>query len=270
MARIKRMERIVAFTQELTNQPAALFPLAYFCEKFGVAKSTLSEDVQTIRNGLEEYHLGTIETVAGAGGGVRFIPHHAAEDDAAFLEKLGEKLANPERILPGGMIYMNDLLFTPSLLLRMGEIIMQRSQTLAPDYIMTVESKGIPLALATARAFNVPMVMARKQARITEGPAVSISYLSGSTKKIQSMSLPKRAMPVGAKVLIVDDFMQAGGTAQGLKELASEVGAKVVGVVTLIATKEPAKKKIDDYSPLFILKNVNEEEKKIDIFPRVI
>ena len=94
---------------------------------------------------------------------------------------------------------MNDLLFAPQLLTRIGEIIMQRTKTLVPEYIMTVESKGIPLALATARAFNVPMVMARKQARITEGPAVSISYLSGSTKKIQSMSLPKRAMPVQLK-----------------------------------------------------------------------
>ena len=268
MARIKRMERIVAFTKELTNKPSALFSLAYFCEKFGVAKSTLSEDVQTIRNGLEAYSLGTIETVAGAGGGVRFIPYHTTEDDTAFLTKLAEKLARPERILPGGMIYMNDLLFAPQLLARIGEIIMQRTKTLVPEYIMTVESKGIPLALATARAFNVPMVMARKQARITEGPAVSISYLSGSTKKIQSVSLPKRAMPVGAKVLIVDDFMQAGGTAQGLKELASEVGAKVVGVVALIATKEPVKKKLDDYATLFVLKSVDEDAKKIEISPK--
>ena len=145
---------------------------------------------------------------------------------------------------------------------------MQRNLSLAPDYIMTVESKGIPLALATARAFNVPMVMARKQARITEGPAVGISYLSGSTKKIQSMSLPKRALPVGAKVLIVDDFMQAGGTAKGLRELASEVGAKVVGVVALIATKEPIKKKIDEYATLFVLKNVDEDAKKIEIYPK--
>ena len=58
---------------------------------------------------------------------------------------------------------------------------------------MTVETKGIsPWGLSAAKAFNIPMVMARKEARITEGPAVSISYLSGSTKKIQSMSLPKK------------------------------------------------------------------------------
>lgn len=87
------------------------------------------------------------------------------------------------------MIYMNDLILNPQIVSRLGEIIMQRSIELKPQYIMTVETKGIPLGLSAAKAFNIPMVMARKEARITEGPAVSISYLSGSTKKIQSMSL---------------------------------------------------------------------------------
>ena len=81
------------------------------------------------------------------------------------------------------------------------------------------------------------MVMARKEARITEGPAVSISYLSGSTKKIQSMSLPKKSPAPWARVLVIDDFMRAGGTANGLCELAEEVGAEVVGVYLFIAAK---------------------------------
>ena len=65
MARIKRLERIVALTKELTDHPFQLYPFSYFCEKFTVAKSTLSEDVQTVRNGLSAYDLGIIETVAG-------------------------------------------------------------------------------------------------------------------------------------------------------------------------------------------------------------
>ena len=191
MARIKRMERVVALTKELIDSPYELFPFAFFCEKFTVAKSTLSEDVQAVRNGLAAYDLGVIETVAGASGGVRFIPYHTADADYKFLTKLANKMSDPERILPGCMIYMNDLIFTPYIAMRLGEIIMQRSLDLKPNYIMTVETKGIPLALFVARAFNVPMVMARREARITEGPAVSINYVSGSTKQIQSMSLPK-------------------------------------------------------------------------------
>lgn len=197
MARVKRLERIVALTKELTDKPFQLFPFSYFCDKFTVAKSTLSEDVQTVRNGLAAYDLGIIETVAGASGGVRFIPYHTAKSDNQFLGELCERLNSPDRVLPGGMIYMNDLILNPQIVSRLGEIIMQRSIELKPQYIMTVETKGIPLGLSAAKAFNIPMVMARKEARITEGPAVSISYLSGSTKKIQSMSLPKKALPMG-------------------------------------------------------------------------
>ena len=37
---------------------------------------------------------------------------------------------------------MNDLLFNPQIASRLGEIIMQRSLDLKPEYIMTVEAKG--------------------------------------------------------------------------------------------------------------------------------
>ena len=50
MARIKRLERIVALTKELNDHPFQLFPFSYFCEKFAVAKSTLSEAVH-LRSG---------------------------------------------------------------------------------------------------------------------------------------------------------------------------------------------------------------------------
>ena len=49
----------------------------------------------------------------------------------------------------------------------------------------------------------------------------------------------------GAKVLVIDDFMKAGGTARGLIDLASEVGANVVGTGVLIATDQPEKKLVD-------------------------
>ena len=65
----------------------------------------------------------------------------------------------------------------------------------------------------------------------------------------------------------IDDFMKAGGTARGMAELAEEVGAKVVGKAFFIATQEPEKKMIDDYTALFVLKDIDTENRKIDISP---
>lgn len=270
MSRVKRMERVVALTKHLVDHPYELYPFSFFCEKFGVAKSTLSEDVQVVKNGLASYDMGAVETVAGAAGGVRFIPSHSEDSNMTFLRKLAKRLCEPDRILSGGMIYMNDLLFMPEIAMRLGEIIMQETKDLCPNYIMTVETKGIPLALFVARAYNVPLVVARREARITEGSSVSINYVSGSTRRIQTMSLPKRALPQNAKVLIVDDFLKAGGTARGMQELVQEVGATVVGTGFLISTKSPEKKMLHEYFSLFELNDIDEENKKTELVPVVM
>ena len=77
-------------------------------------------------------------------------------------------------------------------------------------------------------------------------------------------------MPAGARVLIIDDFMKAGGTAKGMQKITTEVGAIVVGTGVLIATKEPIKKMVDEYFSLLTLKDVDEEMCKIDISPVLI
>ena len=99
MARVKRMERVVALTKQLVDHPYQLFSFTYFCKKFEVAKSTLSEDVLAVRAGLEAYDLGRVETLAGAAGGVRFIPCHSEKANEEFLTELALQLAEPERIL---------------------------------------------------------------------------------------------------------------------------------------------------------------------------
>jgi purine operon repressor len=267
MSKVRRMERLVAITKILTDRPCHLFPLSYFSAIFDAAKSTLSEDMVTIRLGLNQFGLGTLETVPGASGGVRFLPYRSVEGMNQVLTEIADKLASSDRLIPGGFLYMSDILFAPHFMTRVGEIFMTRFHNLRPDYIMTVETKGIPLAFETARAFNLPLVIARSDSRVTEGSSVNINYVSGSSKRIQTMSLPRRALHQGAKVLIIDDFMKAGGTARGMVDLAQEVGAEVVGIGVLVATAEPAAKLVEDYRALLILHEVGEHTKKTDIRP---
>jgi purine operon repressor len=81
------------------------------------------------------------------------------------------------------------------------------------------------------------------------------------------MSLPKRAIHPGSKVLVIDDFMKAGGTARGMIDLANEVGGIVVGTGVLVATAEPQPKLVEDYTTLLILDEVDEHTKKVTIRP---
>ncbi|HWR39909.1 MAG TPA: pur operon repressor [Patescibacteria group bacterium] len=267
MEKVRKIERAVAITRLLAERPRHLFSLSYFSELFDAAKSTLCEDMATIREPLNRFGLGTLETVTGAAGGVRFLPERPELAVSAVLDELALRLAEPDRIIPGGFLYMSDLLFTPHLMTVVGEVFMTRLAALNPDYIMTVETKGIPLAFMTARAFDLPLVMVRRGSKVTEGSAVSINYVTGSSKRIQTMSLPKRALPNGSRVLIIDDFMKAGGTARGMVDLVNEVGAVAVGVGVLVATAEPAPKLVDEYTALLVLHGVDEQTKKTDIRP---
>lgn len=267
MSKVRRTERIIALTKMLSDAPGKLFSLNYFCDLFGAAKSTLSEDIVTVKQVFQQFKLGTLETVSGAAGGVRFMPFKEEATAGEFLQDLAVKLSAPERVIPGGFLYMSDLLFTPGLMVEVGAIFMTKFAHTAPDYIMTVETKGIPLAMMTARAFDLPLVIARQGSKVTEGSSVSINYVSGSSKRIQTMSLPKKALPAGARVLVIDDFMKAGGTARGMVDLATEVGAEIVGTGVLVGTAEPQRKLVDNYLPLLILHEVDQATKRVDIRP---
>ena len=48
------------------------------------------------------------------------------------------------------------------------------------EYVVTTETKGIPVALESARFLNVPMTVIRRSNKVTEGTTTSMNYVSGS------------------------------------------------------------------------------------------
>ncbi len=267
MKRLKRNERIAAFVKIICDEPNKIFSLNYFSELFGAAKSTVSEDIVIARRVMEQLNLGIIETIPGAAGGVRYRGITSAAENIKFLNMLVEKLTEPERIITGGFLYMADIIYDPSIAHRAGKVLASCFNRKDIHYVLTLETKGIPIALMTARAMGIPLVIARRDNRVTEGSAVNINYLSGSTGRIQTMSLSKRAIRKGAGVLIIDDFMKAGGTARGLINLVKEFEAKVEGIGVLITTTNPREKLVDNFIPLLYLEEVDEKNRNTVIYP---
>ena len=68
------------------------------------------------------------------------------------------------------------------------------------DYVITVETKGIPLAFITAKYLNVPLVIVRHYSEATDGASVNINYVSGSSKKLQTMVLSLKALKRNSKL----------------------------------------------------------------------
>jgi purine operon repressor len=241
---------MVVMAHRLMHAPNHLHSLSTFAGDLGAAKSTVSEDLALLRATCERFGLGRIDTVAGAAGGVRFRPLRTTGQILRLVDELCGRLREPGRVLPGGFLYTTDLISNPVLAADIGEAFATLFHDARPDVILTMEVKGIPLALSTARAFNVPLVTVRRGSQITEGPSVSVNYVSGSSRTVQSMTLPLRAMPRGARAVFIDDFLRGGGTARGVHDLMREFGAEVAGVGVLIETEQPADKMLDRYLAL--------------------
>jgi purine operon repressor len=251
----------------LVERPGETLPLSYFTERFDAAKSTISEDLALIKETLEAEGSGLLRTHAGAIGGVQYWPIPSQREVADTLMELCRLLRDPARILPGGFLYMTDIITNPVWSARIGEIIAARFLTAQPDVVLTVETKGIPMALMVARALGIPMVMARREGRVTEGPAFTIHYISGSSRRISTMTVGLRALKRDSRVLIVDDFMKAGATARGMVDLVTELGATVAGVGIFVTTAEPQKKRVEEYTTLLTLVDVNEDERTVEVSP---
>lgn len=266
MERIRRNERLAVMTRTLVASPNKIFTLGYFCDLFGAAKSTLSEDIDILKGVLADFGLGQIDTVTGAAGGVRFRPVMAQDEALECLTEVTKTLANPGRILPGGFVYLADLLSKPDLVEKMGMIIASQYYRAEPDFVLTMETQGIPVALMTAKALGVPLVIVRRDSKVYEGPAVNINYLA-SAGRVETMALSRRAVKEGQRALIVDDFMRAGGTARGMMDMMKEYLVTVVGICVVMTTKEPLKKRVDGVKSLLIMEEIDEVQNSAVIHP---
>ncbi len=263
--KFRRSERLIDMTNYLLEHPHQLVPLTFFADRYSSAKSSISEDLAIVKETFEQRGIGTLQTVPGAAGGVRFFVKVSEEESKPFVEKLCGMIAEPDRLLPGGYLYLTDILGDPAIVQKAGKIIASAYADSNIDVVVTVATKGIPLAYAVASQLNAPVVIVRRDSKVTEGPTVSINYVSGSTKRIQTMVLAKRSLAEGAKVLIVDDFMKAGGTVMGMMNLLEEFKAEVAGIAVLVEAEKIKERLVDEYLSLVRLSDVDVKEKRISV-----
>ncbi len=267
--KLRRSARLVDMTQHLLANPYRLIPLTLFAEEFGSAKSSISEDLSIIKELFEYKGIGVLKTVAGAAGGVKYIPMINKELAVQVVEEICQRLEHPDRLLPGGYLYMSDILGDPEKLNKIGKIMATVFAEKEIDVVMTVETKGIPLAYATANYLNVPVVIVRRDSKVTEGSVVSINYVSGSSKRIQTMSLARRVLQENSRVLIIDDYMKAGGTVRGMVDLMKEFNATVVGIGVFVEAAEIEERLVEDeeYISLARVSQLDMKDKDIKVVP---
>lgn len=259
MKKFSRNSRISVITKILIENPSKIMSLNYFAEVLNAAKSTISEDILVIREMFETMEMGKIESIAGATGGVRYIAGMGEKSEEAFKTSICETINDKSRIVPGNFLYITDIMLNPSIVQQAGVVLGSKFLEDKADYVITVETKGIPLAYEVARYLGVPLVVARKNSKVTEGTSVTINYVSGTTGRLSNMGLAKRTLKSGSRCLFIDDFLRAGGTVNGIRDLLYEFESELVGIGVLVDNKEVDKKLPMDYTSLVDYHGLNAE-----------
>ena len=266
MEKLSRNSRVVAITKILIESPNKIIGLNKFSDLLNAAKSTISEDIVIVREILEKLEMGKVETISGAAGGIKYIPNIGSDKSRNFALELCDLLKDDGRVIAGNFIYMTDVMYNPKIIGKAGVILSSCFKNMDVDYVITVQTKGIPLAYEVARNLGVQLVIARRDTQVTEGPTVTINYVSGTSGRLQQMSLSKKSMKPESRCIFIDDFMKGGGTAKGIQDLLREFDSELVGIGVLVDNKQVEQKVVDDYVSIVELNSVDKSA-IIDIQP---
>ena len=159
------------------------------------------------------------------------MPGREAAADAALADLITSRIRDiPDYPKPG--IVFKDI--TP--LLADGPALRAVVSALASghgpvDKVVGIEARGFILAASAACQLGSGFVPVRKQGRLP-GPTYAQSYeLEYGTATIE---VHQDAFAPGERVLIIDDVLATGGTAQATASLVRRAGADIVGLAVIM------------------------------------
>lgn len=95
------------------------------------------------------------------------------------------------------------------------------------DLVLTAEASGIPPAITCAAELDLPMVYAKKYLGVGNR-YVFAREVASPTKGVEyRVEVARRVLPPGLRVLVVDDFLSGGRTAEALGEITLEAGCEL-------------------------------------------
>lgn len=99
------------------------------------------------------------------------------------------------------------------------------------DVVAGIESRGFIFAAPLAYKLNVPLVPIRKPGKL---PAARMSVEYSLEYGSGQLDIHQDAVRPGQRVLIIDDLLATGGTANAAIELLQMLGARVQGLAFLV------------------------------------
>ncbi len=154
------------------------------------------------------------------------------------MEVLEERIKKDGIVKPGNVLKVDSFLnhqMDPFLFKEMGKEWKARFHGTNISKILTIEASGIGIACVAALCFGLPVVFAKKSIDVPLDDSVYTTKVDSFTKnKCFDVSVSKKYLKEGDKVLIIDDFLANGCAVYGLKDLIEQAGAELMGVGIVI------------------------------------
>ncbi|MBC6476013.1 MAG: adenine phosphoribosyltransferase [Hormoscilla sp. GM102CHS1] len=106
---------------------------------------------------------------------------------------------------------------------------------LSPDYVVGMESRGFIFGTVLAYRLGCGFIPVRKPGKLPAAVYAAEYDLEYGKDRLE---LHQDAMSSGSRVLIVDDLIATGGTANATAELVQQAGCQLVGFAFIIELKD--------------------------------
>lgn len=109
--------------------------------------------------------------------------------------------------------------------------ICQRYQNNKPDKIVGLDARGFIFAAAAAHHLGVGLVMTRKPSKL---PDQTISQSYDLEYGQNTFEIHADAISSNDKVLVVDDLLATGGSAEAVCKLINKLGGEIMGIECVV------------------------------------
>ena len=123
------------------------------------------------------------------------------------------------------------LLADPEALHETVERLAEFAEPRTPDLVLGAEARGFILGAALAYRLNCGFVAARKPGKL---PWRTVSVKYALEYGFDALELHADAIKPGTRVIVHDDLLATGGTAQAKVDLVEQMGGEVVGLAFVI------------------------------------
>ena len=161
------------------------------------------------------------------------MPHTVSDDAFHFGPYLRRHIRTvPDWPAPGVQFRdITPLLQDPKVFRVLIDAFVHRYMDRRPDVVAGLDARGFILGSVVAYELGVGFVPIRKKGKL---PHAKVSIAYSLEYGIDEMEMHEDAVSKGERVILVDDLIATGGTAEGAIKLLQKMGANVVAACFVI------------------------------------